>query len=320
MNFKPFRFYNIFLPEAPGQITKCCKKDEVLDYYHQQCLSNPDPAWSTIVSEWLPPRYIMSKETSRSTGLFNVQYSDFPHICNGTGYSNFQLFAPLFTDGTGVAVTEQGDKLVPYTCLDRNLQENGTEVEDVIWLLVCDHEDIRNIKTIGNETELDDELVPRGFGNETRPGDEKCDWGAFRKFYTFLTVVSNICLMTTAYVYIKIKETERVQGKIILGNVVATILVNLYLLIVYNVSAPSDEIMSGDEPPIFSCILLGYFGYFASLSMFSWMSVMCFNLVRRFVKMSLSQGSQKQFLIYVAVAIGFPLFLSLIAGILQVRY
>ena len=133
-----------------------------------------------------------------------------------------------------------------------------------------------------------------------------------RNLYSFLSVVSIICLLATAYVYIKVKETERIQGKIILANVVATIFVNLYFLIVYNFDASNSSRVL--------CIVLGYFGYFASLTMFSWMSVMCFNLIKTLVKMSLSQGSKKQFIIYCAVGLGCPLLLSLTAGILQVRY
>ena len=141
---------------------------------------------------------------------------------------------------------------------------------------------------------------------------EECEWEVIRKIYSILCGVSIICLMITAYVYIKVKETERIQGKIILANVVATIFVNIYLLIVYNYDASNSSRVL--------CIVLGYFGYFTSLTMFSWMSVMCFNLVKTFIKLNLSQGSQKKFLIYFAFGIGFPLILSLTAGILQVRY
>ena len=162
-------------------------------------------------------------------------------------------------------------------------------------------------------------VKPRVFeviGDGSEDGEdeaEHCEWGVVRKIYSILCGVSVICLMTTVYVYIKIKETERAQGKIILANVVVTIFVNLYLMIVYNYDASSSERVY--------CIVIGYFGYFASLAMFSWMSVMCFDLVRTFRKLNLSQGSNKKdFIIHFAVGIGFPLFLSLTAGILQVRY
>ena len=297
---------NIFLSEARGEITKCCKNDEVLDYYHQMCVPNPETDSSSMVSSWLPPREILASETSRPTGQFNIQYSDFPYMCDGRPYQNFQLFSPLFTDGTAVTVTEEGIERIPYACLDRNLGEDGVEVEEFIWVLVCDHDD-------GNMTATG--VVPRMDVNETTPGDseaEECEWEAMRNLYSFLSVVSITCLLATAYVYIKVKETERIQGKIILANVVATIFVNLYFLIVYNFDASNGGRVS--------CIVLGYFGYFASLTMFSWMSVMCFNLVKTFIKLNLSQGSQKKFLIYFAFGIGFPLILSLTAGILQVRY
>ena len=141
---------------------------------------------------------------------------------------------------------------------------------------------------------------------------EECEWEVIRKIYSILCGVSIICLMITAYVYIKVKETERIQGKIILANVVATIFVNLYLLIVYNYDASNSSRVL--------CIVLGYFGYFASLTMFSWMSVMCFNLVKTFKNLSLSRGSRKKFISYFALGIAFPLILSLTAGVLQVRY
>ena len=130
-----------------------------------------------------------------------------------------------------------------------------------------------------------------------------------RNVYSFLGVVSLLCLLLTVYVYIKIKETERMQGKIILANVVATFFVNLFFLVVYNAK---------DVGRVF-CLLLGYFGYLSNLAMFSWMSVMCFNLARTFFKLSLSQGSQKKkFIFYSSFATGLPLVLTITAGLLQV--
>ena len=273
-------------------------------------MSNPDPTSSTIVSQWLPPREIFSSQTSRPTGQFNIQYSHFPAICNWTTYQSVQLFSPLFTDGTAVIVTEEGIIQIPYTCFDRSLDEDGMEVEEFIFVLVCDPYE-------GNITERGalDRVDANGTIFEMMPGDseaDECEWEALRHFYTFLSVVSIICLLATVYVYIKVKETEKIQGKIILANVVATIFVNLYLLIVYNFDV-------SNSGPV-SCIVLGYFGYFASLTMFSWMSVMCFNLVKTFKNLSLSRGSRKKFISYFALGIAFPLILSLTAGVLQVRY
>ena len=340
------------MSEAPGQITKCCGKNEVLDlgYNHQACVPNPDPPRGpNPMSEWLPPRRISSKQTSRPTGQFNIQYSQFPDICNSSSYYNLHLSpnAPLFTDGT--AVTEEGDYkdplLVNYACIDRNLDLNRTGVEEITWVFVCDYEDIGNRIAIGNPKDLHTgdggmvventfEILPGGDGDKI----EECEWEAFRNFYSFLTVASIICLMATTYVYIKVKLTEKMQGKIVLANVLATLFVNLYLLIVYNYENPASNFPTENATNISSynevppsedlkeiatdsfCVLLGYFGYFTSLTMFSWMSVMCFNLIKTLVKMSLSQGSKKQFIIYCAVGLGCPLLLSLTAGILQVRY
>ena len=138
-----------------------------------------------------------------------------------------------------------------------------------------------------------------------------CQWEALRNVYSVLGVVSLLCLLATLYVYIKIKETEKLQGKIIMANVVATLFVNLYFLVVYN------ERSIGWVP----CMLLGYFGYFSNLVMFSWMSVMLYNLIRSFIKLSFSSGSQKKkFLSYSSFALGLPLLLTLTAAILQVSH
>ena len=137
-----------------------------------------------------------------------------------------------------------------------------------------------------------------------------CQWDALKTVYALLGVLSLLCLLLTVYVYVRIKETERMQGKIILANVTATFFVNLYFLVVYK----AKDISKG------SCLLLGYFGYFSNLAMFSWMSVMCFNLVRSFVKLSLHEGSQRRRLIfYSSFASGLPLLMTSFAAILQVR-
>ena len=61
---------------------------------------------------------------------------------------------------------------------------------------------------------------------------------------------------------------NNLYGKIIFNNVVSMSLNTTYFIVVWNTSFEND----------FSCKIFGYFGYFSSMSMFSWMAVLSFHL------------------------------------------
>ena len=95
---------------------------------------------------------------------------------------------------------------------------------------------------------------------------------AFHVFFTALGIISLLFLIITFIVYVSIPDLFNLQGKIVLSNVTSIFLVTTYILIVYNVSVTSSVL----------CIFLGYFGYFVSISMFGWMTVICLDLCLTF--------------------------------------
>ena len=91
----------------------------------------------------------------------------------------------------------------------------------------------------------------------------------FRSLYTICASVSCFFLILTAIVYIKLPELNNLHGKIIMSNVVTITLLTLYLLIVYNVTDYLSDTF---------CIIIGNVGYFLTMSMFTWMTVLSFDL------------------------------------------
>merc|ERR1711936_834497 len=65
------------------------------------------------------------------------------------------------------------------------------------------------------------------------------------------------------------------------------------------------------------CAVLGYFGLFSNLSMFSWMTIMCLNMVWTFKSMRTVDDIGSRFLILSALGWGVPFLFSLITLIFQ---
>ena len=90
-----------------------------------------------------------------------------------------------------------------------------------------------------------------------------------RRVYTVSLVLSTLFLIVTAIVYIKLPELGNLHGRIVLSNVITITLVTLYLLLVYNAS----HLLSNSL-----CVIIGHLGFFLTISMFSWMTVLSFDL------------------------------------------
>ena len=143
---------------------------------------------------------------------------------------------------------------------------------------------------------------------ETVNNDTLCDWSGLQAFYSFLGSVSLLSLMACLYVYIAIGEYRTVYGKLVMCNMVTTALVHVWFLCVYH----------GDI--LDTCMGLGYFGYYSNLSMFTWMTVMCYHLARTFYKSQIPTGAQnKKFLLYCCFGFGLPTIFSIGTGLCQVK-
>ena len=92
---------------------------------------------------------------------------------------------------------------------------------------------------------------------------------SLRRVYTVSAVLSTLFLLITAIVYIKLPELGNLHGRIVLSNVITITLVTLYLLLVYNASHLLSDSL---------CVIIGHVGYFLTISMFSWMTVLSFDL------------------------------------------
>ena len=87
--------------------------------------------------------------------------------------------------------------------------------------------------------------------------------------YTAAGVVSLLSLFIIFIVYWYVPDFKTLHGKIVQSNVISMALVTIFLIIVYNGSHILNDLL---------CTFIGYFGYFSSISMFCWTTVMCFDL------------------------------------------
>ena len=96
------------------------------------------------------------------------------------------------------------------------------------------------------------------------------DWMALRNILAVFTgagVVSLLSLLVIFIVYWCVPDFNTLHGSIVLNNVVSITFVTIFLITVFNANLHG-----------LPCTIIGYFGYFSSISMFSWMSIMCFDL------------------------------------------
>ena len=99
-----------------------------------------------------------------------------------------------------------------------------------------------------------------------------------------------IFLILTLVIYVALPSLRNLPGKIVLSNVIAVTATTVVLIISYNVVKDSKNV--GTRPPVgnlmkigeSSCIVLGHFVYYFGISMFCWMTIMCYDLSTIFVK------------------------------------
>ena len=129
------------------------------------------------------------------------------------------------------------------------------------------------------------------------------------RVFTIFGVISLISLFIVFIVYSVIPDFNSLHGKIVLSNVVSAGLVSSFLLIVFNV----------EQYGPYLCDCVGYFGYFSSMSMFSWMTIMCYDLSctlsQNTVQRRTSHGTR--FLVYSVCGWGLALILATTLLILE---
>ena len=107
----------------------------------------------------------------------------------------------------------------------------------------------------------------------------------------------------TFLVYVILPDFKNLHGKIVLSNIVSIALITIYSIIVFNIDTSS-----------WLCTPSGYVGYFSSLSMFFWMTIMCLDLCLTFSRTQVSNNSSEtfKFFIYSLLCWGLPLTLTML--------
>jgi G protein-coupled receptor Mth (Methuselah protein) len=109
--------------------------------------------------------------------------------------------------------------------------------------------------------------------------------------------ISCLFLAITFLVYILVPEFDNLHGKIVLSNVASIFFLTFYLLLVYNFSYYLPQLV---------CQIVGYSGYFFTMAMFSWMTIMSFDMCWTFIRAKVPRRGSAlvKFVIYSAVAWG----------------
>ena len=215
-------------------------------------------------SDWIAPRRVLHHESHQMTGNVSIRQKnlqDDVHCPPGDRI----LSSPaeyVFTDGY-FSTEEKTDRL-PYICLSSSDDPSGIRAK------VC-------------QTEQD----PGQSGEVTCLGSYV---RTVRLANTISGTVSCVFLLITFLVYIKLPEFNNLHGRIVLSNIVSILLVTLYLTVVYHLSFPLSD---------FACQALGYLGYFFTMAMFSWMTIMSFDLCWTF-RNSSPPGSTRSCLRFVS--------------------
>ena len=194
-------------------------------------------------------------------------------------------------------------------CIDNVLDSNGSFGTHVVGPAGLGRPETMNPAAPGVFPEIPDSPEQR----------EECS--TIFSIYTALGVLSFICLVATISIYALLPELRNLHGLIVMCCSISTLLATLYLLIIYN-HAIVDGIEPTEPGPASSpgCAVLGYFGLFTNLSMFSWMAVMCYDLAVTFGRMrpvGTNRVSVKKFLFYSSFGWGAPLTISMFTLIFQ---
>ena len=129
--------------------------------------------------------------------------------------------------------------------------------------------------------------------------------------YSVLGVFSIACLCLLLLLHLLLPKLRNLNGKILVSCASSTLLATLFLLIVYNYDSNSSKL---------GCTVLGYFGLFSNLSMFSWTSVTCFNMVWTFRMMEVSSfqtSSSRKFFFFSVFGWGFPIIFTIATSLCQ---
>ena len=128
--------------------------------------------------------------------------------------------------------------------------------------------------------------------------------------YSSFISISLFFLFLTFLVYCVLPDFKNLHGKIVLMNIASIVCVMAFLLGMFN---------SKTNISLTVCTIIGYFGYFSHIAMFSWMTVMSVDLGWTFSRSETPRRStdKSKLLLYSVLAWGLPTLLTTTLAILQ---
>lgn len=198
------------------------------------------------------------------------------------------------------SLSHVGHALTMDYCID-NVAENGSLATKVVRCARLDNPICNNTDVCFNSSHAP--FYPEEVENKLKDT-------SLLIFMSICGVISLICLAFTFLVYWIIPGFNNLHGKIVQSNIISIAILTVYLLIVFNAKLFNDT---------FFCIVIGFFGYFASISMFSWMTIMCFDLYWTFSRSELPSTTtdRLKFRIYSVIGWGAALLFTVTLGIFQ---
>ena len=243
-------------PDLETLVAVVCQEEEEEEHTIALCCEGEEACQDSGLA-WLPPRRVLHPESHQMTGGVVVSHHSLQGE-NSCPPGDKIISAPLhyvFTDG--FFSDKEKIQRFPFICLDSSKNIDG---EQILVAKVCESQ--YSLKREEGEGEGEGKKSCLGSYVET-----------VRLANTISVGISCFFLLLTLLVYIKLPELNNLQGKIVLSNIVSILLVSVYLCLVYHLTSLL-------TPP--QCQALGYLGYFATISMFAWMTIMSYDLFRTF--------------------------------------
>jgi len=136
--------------------------------------------------------------------------------------------------------------------------------------------------------------------------------GTERIFYLIFGIVSILAIFTSLIVYAVLpKQLLNIHGKVVVGNFISCLMFLIFLMIMY-----SSCWTLWPLPHTTACRIVGYFGYYSTMAMFSWMFSLCLDLFCTFFK-SGRLVTSSCFLYYCLIGWGVPSLLLLVILLLD---
>ena len=128
--------------------------------------------------------------------------------------------------------------------------------------------------------------------------------------YTSFASISLVFLVATFAVYWFIPEFDNLHGRIVRMNITSIVFVMVFIIGAFNTRSNLN---------LEVCTVLGYFGYFSTVSMFSWMTAMSSDLGWTFSRSERPRRSSDifKFRLYSGLAWGLPTCLTILLATLQ---